>query len=216
MLTEEEILELYRRANAVWFFDYRRGDPTLPHAQLTSNLCADDYFRSDLVLQDTAIAERIGTSIAEKLAERHIAERAQWVVGSAYGGIIISYEVARHLGVRHAYTVKDPANPKRQLWRTEIPAGAVVLRCEDVISTRGTVRDVERAIVEKNPEPVTVLSDVATIVCHSGSGIDDIDITWLATTRVKIWHQDECPLCRDRSPRLPPKENWEKFVHPRA
>ena len=212
MLTEEEILELYRRANAVWFYNYWQGDPTLPHAELTSNLCADGYFRSDLVLQDTEIAERIGASIAEKLAERHIAERVQWVVGSAYGGIIVSYEVARQLGVRHAYTVRDPVNPKRQLWRTEIPAGVVVLRCEDVISTRGTVRDVERAIVESNPAPVTVLSDVATIVCHPGSGVDDIGITWLAATKVRIWHQDECLLCRGGSPRLRPKAHWSEFI----
>jgi orotate phosphoribosyltransferase len=216
MLTGDEVVAMFHWKKAVWFFDYRRGDPTLPHAQLTSDLCADGYFRSDLVLQDTEIAERIGASIAEKLAERRIAQGVQWVVGSAYGGIVVAYEVARQLGAYHAYTVKDPANPKRQLWRTEIPVSAVVLRCEDVISTRGTVRDVERAIVENNPESVTVLSDVATIVCHPGGGIEDVDIVWLAATRVKIWHQSECPLCRDGSPRLPPKENWEKFVHPRA
>lgn len=211
MFTEAQVLELYRERDAVWCFDYD-GDPRRPHAQLTSALCADGYFRSDLVLQDPAVAACLATSMVEELHRRRVARVVQWVVGSAYGGIVFSYEVARQLGVRHAYTVKDPANPKRQLWRTWIPGGSFVLRCEDVISTRGTVHDVERAIMASNPEPVTVLSDVATVVSHPGGGIERIDIIRLLATRVRIWHQRECPLCQDGSPCQPPKENWEKFM----
>ncbi len=208
MLTEAQVLELYRERDAVWFYN---GEPRAPHAQLTRALCADGYFRSDFVLQDPAVTARLATSMVEKLQAR-VARVVQWVVGSAYGGIVFSYEVARQLDVCHAYTVKDPANPKRQLWRTKIPGGAVVLRCEDVLSTGGTVHDVERAIVASNPDPVTILSDVATIVFHPSGGIEDIDIIRLLSTRVTIWPRSQCPLCQDGSPRLPPKENWEKFI----
>lgn len=213
MLYEDAVLGIYEEHDAVWFYDYRRGDPTLPHAKLTSDLCADGYFRSDLVLQDPKATERLAESMAEKLTERRVAGgRIQWVVGSAYGGIVFSYEVARRLGVRHAYTVKDPENPKRQLWPTSIPGGAVVLRCEDVISTRGTVREVERAISAGNPEPVLVLSDVAAIVSHPGGGIEAIDIIRLLATHVRMWPQRECPFCRQGSASLPPKTHWRELT----
>lgn len=212
VLSEDAVLKIYEEHDAVWSYGYRRGDSTLPHAELTSSLCADGYFRSDFVLQDPVVAVRLATSMVEKLHERRVARQVQWVVGSAYGGIVFAYEVARQLGVHHAYTVKDPTNPKCQLWRMRVPGGAVVLRCEDVISTRGTVHDVERAIVAGNPEPVTVLSDVATIVCHPGGGIEDIDIIRLLATRVRIWHQSECPLCKQGSPRLRPKGHWRELT----
>lgn len=49
-----DIIKLYERCGAVWFFDYE-GDPQAPHAELTGGDCSDGYINSALVTSRPSI-----------------------------------------------------------------------------------------------------------------------------------------------------------------
>lgn len=212
MLTEAQVLELYRRENAVWLFDYD-GDPLAPHAQLTSGLCTDGYVNSDLVLCDPVVVTLLATFLIEKLQRRNAVLPVDWVVGSAYGAITFSFEVARQLNVRHGFVKKDPWDPKRMVWDGTIFGGALVLRVEEIITTLRTAVDVQRAVEAANPESVRFLPDVATVIyrpVRAQGGL--IDVIALATREIPTWPRSECPLCRQGSPSLRPKQNWRELT----
>ena len=213
-MTEQEILEIYQRAGAVWFFDYK-GDPKAPHAELTSGLCSDGYVNSAPVLSDPVTVQTLGFWMTKRLGERNITE-VDWVIGSAYAAITFSYEVARQLGARHGFVEKDPTNPKKMVWnRLAIPGHAEVLQCEELITTLGTTMEVRRAVDEGNPEPVRWLPTVATAVYRPTDlwmDHDDIGIVYLVGRQVQSWKPEECPLCVNGSPRLRPKQHWTELT----
>ena len=211
-MTEQEILNIYQRAGAVWFFDYK-GDPKVPHAELTSGLCSDGYVNSAPVLADPVTVQTLGFWMTQRLAKRNVG-KVDWVIGSAYAAITFSFEVARQLGARHGFVEKDPANPKKMVWnRLTIPGHAEVLQCEELITTLGTTMEVRRAVDEGNPEPVRWLPDVATAVYRPAKfqgGL--IDVISLVAREVQSWKPEECPLCAGGSSRLRPKQNWAELT----
>ncbi|OHB18736.1 MAG: hypothetical protein A3D40_01835 [Parcubacteria group bacterium RIFCSPHIGHO2_02_FULL_40_12] len=214
-MTEQEILAIYEKEDAVWFFNYN-GDPKAPHAELTSGFCSDGYVNSAPVLADPKNVELLTSELVTRLAKRNVV-KVDWIVGSAYAAITFSYELARQLGARHGFVEKDPANPKRILWsRLTIPAGSMILQCEELITMLGTTMEVRRVIQESNKEPVFFLPDVATAVYRPEKlqgGL--IDVISLVAREVKTWEPDQCPLCAQGSERLRPRatqENWARLT----
>ena len=215
MMTEEEILALYERENAIWFFDYN-GDPKVPHVELTSGLCSDGYVNSAPVLADPEKVSMLVSELVTRLAKRKVV-KFDWVIGSAYSAITFSYELAGQFGAKHGFVKKDPENQKRMVWTDlTIPTGAMILQCEELITTFGTALEVRRAVQEGNKEPVFFLPDVATAVYRPEKlqgGL--IDVISLVAREVKTWKPGECPLCIQGSPRLRPRvtqENWARLT----
>lgn len=213
MLNSENIFSIYTKAQAVWFFDYK-GDPKAPHAELTSGLCSDGYVNSALVLCNPSITELLARELAVRLKRRRV-DLVDWVVGSAYAAITFSYEVARQFGAEHGFVEKDQENPKRMVWkRFVIPAGAIVLQCEELITTLQTTMEVRRAIEEGNPNPVRFLPDVGTAIYRpakfANAGI--IDVISLFSREVQSWEPKNCPLCAVGSERVRPKQNWRQLI----
>lgn len=214
-MTEQEILALYERENAVWFFNYD-GDPKAPHAELTSGLCSDGYVNSAPVLSNPETVRLLAHQLHLKLHARNI-RKVDWVIGSAYGAITFSYEVARQLGAWHGFVEKDAANSKKMVWgRLVIPGWADVLQCEELITTLGTTMEMRRAVEEGNAEPIRWLPDVATAIYRPEKlqgGL--IDVIALVRREVKTWKPEECPLCAQGSEKLRPRqtqENWARLT----
>src|ERR1035438_1087224 len=106
------------------------------HFRLTSGLHSDEYLQCALVLQHPAIAEKMGRELAALLPS------CDFVAAPALGGLIVGHEVARALGVRFIFTERDP-NGKMVLRRGfSIKPGETAVVVEDVITTRGSTREV--------------------------------------------------------------------------
>jgi orotate phosphoribosyltransferase len=214
-MKDKEILALYEKANVVWFFNYN-GDPKAPHAELTGGLCSDGFVNSPPVFTDPETVECLASELVALLQSRN-AIRPDWVVGSAYSAITFSYEVARQMRKHHGYAKKDPTDPKKMIWdHLVIPEGALVLQCEELITTLGTTLEVRRAIEAGNPNPVRFLPDVATVIyrpAHLGN-VGIIDVIALVAREIKTWKPEECPLCKAGSQRLRPRQgqNWAKLI----
>jgi orotate phosphoribosyltransferase len=208
------IYDLFIRENAIWFFDYNDGNPSSPHAELTSGLCSDGYINCRVVLSDPQNSQWLAVQLVKASVARNV-KYPDWVVGSPYAGITFSYEVARLMGAKHGFPQKDPKDDKKMVWvGPTIPEGATVLQCEELITTLGTAVKVREAITTGNPPVVHFIRHVLTIV-HRPEIISDWDeatIIALIRREVKTWQPQECPLCKAGSPRVRPSKNWAELT----
>ena len=154
MIGRDEVFDLFEHESAIWFFDYH-GDPLAPHAELTSGLCSDGFINCRLVLCNPAWVALIASRLVE-LAKMCDVGKPDWVVGSAYSAIVLSYEVARLMGAKHGFVQKSETDPKTMVWpNLSITEGATVLQCEELITTSGTrakVRDaIDKGIAASSP-----------------------------------------------------------------
>lgn len=167
------------------------------------------------VLADPKVAQFLASELVDRLRSQNVGT-VDWVVGSAYAAITFSYEVAKRLQALHGFVEKDPTNPKKMVWdRVTIPNGAIVLQCEESITTLGTTMEVRRAVEEGNPESVRWLPYVATVIYRPSDlriTNDSIGIVYLVGRQVQTWKPEECPLCAAGSPRMRPKQNWARLT----
>ena len=102
------------------------------HFLLSSGKHSDRYIQCAKLIQHPEYCKEVSEIIAEKLKENNI--DVDLCVGPAMGGVIISYEVAKALGVDAIFTerVDNEMTLRRGF---EIPKGAKVIIVEDVITT---------------------------------------------------------------------------------
>lgn len=186
MLSKEEIIKIFKDTGAM----------LTGHFRLTSGRHSDQYFQCALVLQHP----RYTDVLCRELANRYAGERISAVIGPAMGGIVVSYETARVLGVRSLFTERD--NGKMTLRRGfSIEPGEKVLVVEDVITTGGSVREVIEVVRGLGGHVVG-----AAVLVDRSNGTADIGVRTeaLLTTQVLSYSPEECPLCRQGIPAIKP------------
>ncbi len=221
-ITDVEFDHVLKLAGALWLHD---NDPAMPHAELTSGRCSDGFVDVLRVLKYTSLCEVFASELYKLLVRQNLPlqeRRPDWVVGSDHAGATISFEVARHLKAKHDFTekleIKDPETgevvEKKQLWeRHTIEPDEVVLQVEELITTLGTLRAVREGIREGNPNPVTFVPVVLTLVHRSDVyEFEGAPILYLRHYDIKSWEPEECPLCAAGSKRIRPKQNWAELT----
>lgn len=166
------------------------------HFQLTSGRHSDRYFQCAKVLQHPQFTE----TLCQELAGRFAAENISAVVGPALGGIIVSYEVARALGVRSIFTERE--NGVMKLRRGfSINPGEKILVVEDVVTTGGSVRETIAAVRELGGQ----VAGVGVLVDRGGGTLDlGVKIEALMIQEVVSYVPEECPLCKEGSVAVKP------------
>ncbi len=216
----EEILRWLINENAYWIYE----GPPIPnkaHAELTTGLCSDGFFDVLKILRYPNITEILGNQLACKIrTETGIwMGNVDWVVSSPYAAITLGHEVAKVFKATFLMAEKDLADLKRKkmIWsRMTIPAGARVLRIEELVTTSGTFKEVTRAVQEGNRiKPVIFIPIVGTII-HRPEKIPteygDIKVISLVEKEIKNYKPEECPYCKVGSPRYSPKTNWAELT----
>ena len=181
-MTREEKIQLLKDAQVL-----QTG-----HFRLTSGRHSDQYMQCARVFENAKYAEPICKDIADAFRD----EKIGLVIGPAVGGIIITYEVARQLGVRNIFAERE--NGAMALRRGfAIEPGARVLVVEDTITTGGSVKEVI-ALVKANGG---VVVGVGSVVDRS-NGTVDFGVPLHAAVSMEIVSYDsaECPLCRQGLP----------------
>lgn len=221
LLGPADILPWFEQEDAYWAYEGEPG-PGKGHAELVSGLCSDGYFDVPRVLKYPNVAEILGRQLGRRLREAGVG-RVDWVVSSAYAAIPFGHEVAKALGAIFGYVEKDPADPdqKRMLWRRmTIPAGAIVLQAEELVTTTGTLDQVRQAVEKGNvglgiAEPVTFLSTVGALVLRPPKLLPEYGgrmIISLIKKEMKAYNPQECPYCAAGSPRYRPKTHWKALT----
>jgi orotate phosphoribosyltransferase len=176
-LRAEEVIERFKRTGALL-----EG-----HFILSSGLHSASYLQCALVLQHPAEAESFGRA----LAARFEGQRIESVASPAIGGLIIGYEVARHLDARFIWTEREQGRMTLRRGFTVRP-GESILVVEDVITTGGSTRETIEALRDAGARVV----GAASIIDRS-SGRADVGIprVALATLDVPSVAPSSCEPC---------------------
>lgn len=115
------------------------------------------------------------------------------VAGPTTGGVILSYEVARQLGLRGVIAERRPEGAGRALQRGfRLKRGERALVVDDVLTTGGSVLETIEAVRAAGGEPV----GVSVLVDRSGGAVD-FGLPFFAATEVEMASVDpsDCRLC---------------------
>jgi len=162
------------------------------HFLLSSGLHSSVYWEKFRVLQCPKYAEQLCALIA-----RHFQpERIEVVAGSATGGIIVAYEVARQLGVRGIFTEEEG---KKRVFRRGfgIDSGERVLVVDDILTTGGSV---QRTMAEVKRLDGVIMG-VGVLADRSNGGLDfGVPLFSCYRASVPTYSPQDCPLCADGIP----------------
>ena len=191
-MTENEILDIFRKHSALL-----EG-----HFILSSGLHSDRYIQCALVLQDPKVAEKLCSELAAKLRQ----VGASVVAAPALGGVIVSYEVARALGVRSLFTERQEGAMTLRRGFSLTP-GEPTLVVEDVITTGGSTRETMAAVEQAGGKVVAV----GALIDRSGGKVDlGVPKAALVTLVVQNYDPADCPLCQSGIPAIKPGSRAKK------
>ena len=181
MLTEDQIKEIFLKADA-----FLEG-----HFLLSSGLHSPYYLQCARVLQYPDYAETLCRELARRIKELGV--EFDLVIAPAIGGIIVSYETARHLGVRGIFA--ERVEGKLTLRRGfEIKPGERAVVVEDVVTTGKSTRETIEVVKAHGGRVVAV----GSLVDRSGGKVDfGVPFTTLWRLEVPVYQPENCPLCKE-------------------
>lgn len=157
------------------------------HFLLSSGKHSDRYIQCAKLIQHPEYCQEVAEIIGQKLKEANI--DVDLCVGPAMGGVIISYEVARALGLNAIFTERvDNVMTLRRGF--DIKEGSKVIIVEDVITTGKSSFETVEVIRSYGAEVVALTSIV------NRSGLDEINgLPVISATKldVKTWDPDDIP-----------------------
>jgi len=186
MMTKEEIIEIFKEKEVML-----EG-----HFLLTSGRHSDKYMQCAKLFQYADVSEKICAQLAEQFKDKEI----DLVVGPAIGGIIMSYEMGRQLGVKNIFAERENGAMTLRRGFTVEP-GTKVLVVEDVVTTGGSVKEVIALLQGMGADVV----GVGSVVDRSNGKVDfGIDYRAVLSMEVISFEPDECPLCKQGIPAVKP------------
>ena len=171
-----------------------RGALLRGHFQLASGRHADTYIEKFRILQWPDLTGEFCRRIAD-----HFRGAVNLVAGPTTGGVILSFETARHLGLRSIIAERREAGAAGREFKRgfEIGAGDRVLVVDDILTTGGSIRDVLDAVRERG----ATVAGVGVLVDRS-AGTTGFGVPFFACLTVDIasWEPSACDLCRAAVP----------------
>jgi orotate phosphoribosyltransferase len=185
-MTQDEVLDIYQKTGAL----------LTGHFLLSSGLHSERYLQSALVLQLPDIATRLCAALAEHFRDSAI----EAVIAPALGGVFVSHETARALGVRALFAERVHGELTLRRGFT-IKPGERVLVVEDVITTGKSTRETIEVVRKAGGVAVAA----ASLVDRSG-GKAELGVPYkaLVTLDVPLFTAEECPLCKAGSAPIKP------------
>ncbi len=177
-MKSEQVLDIYTKTGAL----------LTGHFLLSSGLHSEQYLQSALVLQQPEIATKLCAALAENFRNLKI----EVVIAPAMGGVFVSHETARALGVRAIFA--ERVNGQLMLRRGfVIKPEERVLVVEDVITTGKSTKETIKVVQQAGG----VVIAAASLVDRSG-GNADIGVPYksLVTLSVPVYTPETCPLCK--------------------
>jgi orotate phosphoribosyltransferase len=173
----DELIKLFKDAGAL-----QEG-----HFLLASGMHSPVYWEKFRILQYPHYAEILCQLIADHF--RH--DNIQTVAGPTLGGMILSFEVARKLGIKSIYAEKE--GDHRAFRRSfDIKHGERVLIVDDVLTTGGSVFEVIEAVKSING----TLIGIGVLVDRSQHQIDfGVPLFSCIKSPTTAYKPEECPLC---------------------
>ena len=182
MIYRERVIEIFRETKVLM-----EG-----HFLLTSGRHSRQYIQCAKITQ----YPQYTSEIMQMLAGTFNDDKVEYVVGPAVGGIILSYEMARQLGVKSLFTEREDESMALRRGFA-LPEGANILIVEDVVTTGGSVKEVIELMQELNCN----VRGVACLVDRSNGSVEfGTKFAAALTMDVTSYEPNECPLCKEDIP----------------
>jgi len=185
-VTEKEILDIFNKANAIL-----EG-----HFKLSSGKHSAVYLQCARVLEDPNYAGKL----CKELAKRFAKEKIDTVIAPAVGGILVSYEVARSLGVQSLFTERvDGQMVLRRGFKLNEKNNVLIV--EDVVTTGLSTKEVMKVVKSFKSKVV----GVGCLVDRS-KGKADFGVRFESLIEIDIptFDPETCPLCKSKTPIIKP------------
>lgn len=179
MAARDLVLDIFKERNAL----------LTGHFKLASGLHSDKYFQCTKIFENPIH----GQELASRLAKMWSGTKIDVVAGPAYGGIIISYELARILGTRAVFLEKVEGNFALRRGFA-ICKGDKVLIAEDVITTGSSSYQVVETIKGLGAEVIGTTCLIFRGDDYKGA------LKYLAKVTATTWQPPDCPLCKQDIP----------------
>lgn len=211
---ENEWIDAYEKRGALWIHD---GNPSRPHALLSSGLHSSGFFNSEEVMRDPLLLEDACGALVQALENQSFdLDSVDCVVGPAMGAITLVHEIARRISKRRRYPCSRAYTEKTEdggmyFNKTSIKDAHNVLLAEDVLTTGRSVDLVVKAVKSLDAK---CLPFVLVLVNRTGlSEVNGKKIIALIDRSMPTWASEICPLCLQGSEALRPKhnDNWQRL-----
>jgi len=166
------------------------------HFVLSSGRHSERYIQCALALEHPDAASLLGQGIADT-----IATPVDRVLAPPLGGLIIGYEVARHLSVPFSFPERDSEGRFNFRRGFELHPAERICLVEDVITTGKTTKELLELIRRVGAQPVAIGAIVDRSDAHR---LDDIPIHSLLQFEIPTFTPETCPLCQRDIPLLQP------------
>lgn len=160
-MNQKETLDLFRHTGALLH----------GHFILRSGLHSREFFQCALLLRDTAVAEKVCGSLADKLR----GVECSTVISPALGGIIVGQEVARQLGKPHIFAEKDDNGALILRRGFQIKPGEKFIVIEDVVTRGGRLMETVE-IVQRHGG---IVAAAGCLVNRSGGQLPAMDFPFI-------------------------------------
>ncbi|MEL6826915.1 MAG: orotate phosphoribosyltransferase [Pseudomonadota bacterium] len=176
-MNNEQVLDVFRDAGALL-----EG-----HFILSSGRRSPVFLQKALVFSQPKLSSKLCSALATKVKER--LGEIDVVVGPAMGGVIPSYELARHLDCRAVFVERvDGAFELRRSF--EIGESDRVLIAEDIVTTGLSFRETVDAL---NKLPGTVVGGSCIIDRSGGEADVGCELVSLAAIKFPDYAADDLP-----------------------
>jgi len=203
---EQELI----RIGALWVHD---GNPKRPHALLTSGLHSDCYFNAQKVTRGGLLHDMC-LDLIEGMSALTVV-RPNMVIGCGAGNaeqMAITVGVLFGVPSGHAKKIQKPDGEERMVLACNIGRGMNVLLVDDVFTTGKTLRRTTELVCA---EGASVMKTALFLVNRSTHQIfSTVHLCALINPVFKTWTDFACPLCKEGSKALRPREenNWHTLT----
>ena len=158
------------------------------HFLLSSGRHSGGYCQCAKLLRFPALSEEVLSTVTEQVKNLPITK----VCGPAMGGVIVSYELARQLGVESIFTERKDGEMQLRRGFT-VGKGDKILIAEDVITTGKSTMETVRALEEMGAEVIG-----AACIADRRAADCDFSLPVYAALKLNIesYEPDDCPICK--------------------
>ncbi|MBS3937073.1 MAG: orotate phosphoribosyltransferase [Peptococcaceae bacterium] len=166
------------------------------HFRLSSGLHSALYIEKFRVLEHPQYTE----ILCRELAARFLGEGVTVVVGPAVGGVIIAYEVARHLKARSIFCEREENTMALRRGFSLLPLDRVLV-VEDIVTTGGSAKEVLEVVARSGAS----ICGVGLLVDRSNGRVNLGHRTEaLLSMDTTTYDPSSCPLCQQGLPLVKP------------
>ena len=196
IMSEDEVLDIYKSIGALL-----EG-----HFILSSGLHSRMYLQSALVFSNTIIAESLCKTLANRVSNTITIEDIDIIVSPAMGGVIVGYELSRHLMKPNIFAErKDGKFTIRRGFK--IDKGQKILVVEDIVTTGKSSLECFECIRNLGGEIIAE----AALINRGGNSVDlGVPLVTLANLNIPNYESSQLPNDLINIPAVKPGSRPEK------